>query len=175
VKKLLAGMAVMSVMIGAVDFAAAQEKLRIGVVDLRKVVLESKPGQAHRAARDKTVKDLREKLAKEEQSVRALQEKLDKDKLVLTETQQEQKRKEIADKIAALQKDAQTAQQEVSQRDNDALKKADTLLHAIVADIGKQEKLSMVLDRNQPGLVWIDQPVDITDKVMKAYEAKAGK
>jgi outer membrane protein len=175
VKKLLASVAVLAVMVGAVDFAAAEEKLRIGIVDLRKIVLESKPGQAHRAERDKIVKERREKLAKEEQAVRGLQEKLEKDKLVLTETQQEQKRKEISDKIAALQKEAQTAQQEVSQRDNEALKKADALLHAIVADIGKQEKLSMVVDRNQPGLVWIDQPVDITDKAMKAYEAKAGK
>jgi outer membrane protein len=175
VKKLLASVAVLGVVFGVFNGAAAAQELRIGVVDLRKVVLESKPGQAHRAERDKMVKERRDKLTKEEQSVRAMQEKLEKEKLTLTDKQQEQKRKEIADKIAALQKEAQEAQQEVSQRDSEALKKADVLLHAIVIDIAKQEKLTMVVDRNQPGLVWINEPVDITDKVLKAYEAKAGK
>lgn len=173
--KLLAGLAVWGVLIGAAAAAQAQDPLKIGVVDLRKVVLESKPGQAHRADRDKTIKERSDKLGKEDAAIRAMQEQLEKDKLVLTDKQKEQKQKEIAEKIAALQKASQAAQQEISKRDNEVLKKADALLHSIVAEIGKQEKLSMVVDRNQPGLVWIDAPVDITDKVIKVYETKAGK
>lgn len=174
-KRVLASVLMVALAVGLMTGAQAQEPLRIGVLDVRKVILDSKPGQAHRAERDKLVKERREQIAKEEAAIRALQEKLDKDKLVLTDKQKEQKQKEINDKIAVFQKAAQEAQQDLAKRDNEALARFEAALRGIVGDVAKQEKLSFVIDRNQSGLVWVDEPVDITEKVMKAYEAKSAK
>lgn len=174
-KRVLTGIVAAALMLGAVVGVQAQDKLRIGVLDVRKVVFESKPGKAHRAEREKLVVQKRDQLAKEEAAIRALQEKFEKDKLMLTDKQKEEKQKEIGDKIGAFQRANQQAQQELSKRDSEALSKIDAVLHGVVTDIAKQEKLSFVIDRNQPGMVWVDDPVDITDKVLKAYEAKVGK
>lgn len=173
--RVLKGVVLAGLVLGVVTGAQAQEKLRVGVLDVRKVIFESKPGQAQRVERDKLMKEKRDQIAREESAIRALHEKFEKDKLVLTDKQKEQKQAELKERIAAFQKMSQQAQQEMSKRDNESLAKIDAVLQGIVSEIGKQEKLAFVIDRGQPGVVWVDEPVDITDKVFKAYEAKGGK
>jgi outer membrane protein len=159
----------------AAGAAQADEKLRIGVLDVRKILLESKSGQAHRAELEKMVKERREKIGKEEAGLKALQEKLEKDMLVMTDKQKEQKRKEFDDRVGALKKMSQDAQQEVAKRDNEISGKASAMVRDIVDEIAKQEKVALVVDKNQAGIVWVAEEVDLTDKVLKAYEAKTAK
>lgn len=175
VKRVVASMVVLGCLWGLTAAAQAQDKVRVGMLDLRKVLVESKPGQRHRAEIEKMVKERRDKLTKEETAIKSLQEKLEKDKLVLTQAQKEQKQKEIEGKIADLQKVAQEYQQQVSKRDNELSGAAGAVVREIIADVAKQEKLVMVVDKNQAGVYWVAEPVDITERVAKAYEAKAGK
>jgi outer membrane protein len=167
------------ILVGSVVAAAgavqADEKLRVGVLDVRKVLVESKSGQAHRAELEKMVKERREKIGKEEASLKALQEKLEKDVLVMTDKQKEEKKKEFDDRVGALKKMSQDAQQEVAKRDNEISGKASAMVRGIVDEIAKQEKVALVVDKNQSGIVWVAEEVDLTDKVLKAYEAKTAK
>ncbi len=174
-KRAVASMVVIGCLCGLATAAQAQDKLRIGTLDVRKVLVESKPGQQHRVELEKMVKERRDKLTKEETNIKSLQEKLEKDKLVLTEIQKEQKQKEIERKIADVQKVAQEYQQQVAKRDNELSGEASAIVREIIADIAKQEKLVMVVDKNQSGIFWVEEPVDITERVAKAYEAKVGK
>jgi outer membrane protein len=153
---------------------SAQEKLRVGIVDISKIMAESKIGKEYRGELDKMTKDRRDKLGKEEAAIKALHEKLEKDKLVLNDKQKEQKQKEIEDKVVALRKQVQEAQQEVGKREAELSQKATVSLREVVAVIAKQEKLPIVIDKNPP-IVWAEEEVDITDKVMKAYDAKGVK
>lgn len=174
-KKVVASMAVIGCLCGLATAAQAQDKLRVGVIDVRKVLVESKPGQRHRVELEKMVKERRDKLTKEETNIKSLREKLEKDKLVLTDVQKDQKQKEIEGKIADAQKLAQEYQQQVAKRDNELSGEASAIVREIIADIAKQEKLAMVVDKNQSGIFWVEEPVDITERVAKAYETKAGK
>jgi outer membrane protein len=173
----LAVLAVTACMVGAGSMAVvqAEEVLRVGVLDVRKVMVESKTGQQHRAELEKMIKERRDKLSKEEASIKALQEKLEKDKLVLTDKQKEQKQKEVEDKIGVLKKMSQDAQQEVAKRDGELSTKASGVVRDLINDIAKQEKLALVVDKNQSVIFWVAQEVDITDRVLKAYEAKTSK
>ncbi|HKQ29912.1 MAG TPA: OmpH family outer membrane protein [Burkholderiales bacterium] len=173
-KKAVLGLTILAAL-GVAAVAQAQAKLRVGVIDTRKILVESKSGQQSRAELEKMVKERREKLGKEEAAIKALHEKLEKDKLVLNDGQKAQKQKEIEDRVGALKKMSQDAQQEVGKRDSELSSKAGTLLKEIVDGIAKQEKLAMVIDKNQSGVLWVEEQVDITDKALKAYEAKLGK
>jgi outer membrane protein len=153
----------------------AQEKLRVGIVDARKVLTESKAGQQNRAELDKMVKERREKLSKEDTAIKALYEKLEKDKLMLNDKQKEQKQKEIEDRFSALKKMQQEAQQEVGKREHEFTVKLVAVLREVVAGVAKQEKLAMVISKNQDSIVWVEEEVDITDKVLKAFDAKPAK
>jgi outer membrane protein len=171
VKKVVVGLT-MAAALCVTAAASAQEKVRVGVIDVRKVLVESKHGQQSRAELEKMVKERRDKLGKEEAAIKAMHEKLEKDKLVLNEKQKEQKQKEIQDRVGTLKKMSQEAQQEVGKRDNELSAKASSVLREIVDSIAKQEKLTLVIDKNQSSILWVGEEVDITDRVLKAYEAK---
>jgi len=173
VKKVAAKLSVIGCLCLLGATAHADEGLRVGVIDVRKVLIETKPGQQYRVELEKMVKERRDKLGKDEAVIKSLQEKFEKDKLVLSDQQKEQKKKEIDDKIVTYQKAAQEADQEVKKRDHEILDKASAAVNEIVAQIAKQEKLAMVVERNQTLILWLNEPIDITERVAKAYEAKA--
>lgn len=156
--------------------AYAQDAAQFGYVDMRKAVTESKNGQRIKAELEKFAKQKQEQLAKEEQKVRDVQHAFEKDQLLMTDAQKRDKQKEIQEKIQAFQKMAGEAQREFNQKEQEHTRKVVTEIRAIVAEIAKAEKLALVFEKNDaPVLVlYAEEGPDLTERVMKAYDAKAG-
>lgn len=149
--------------------AAQAEVIGIGYVDMRKVLTENKAGQKVKAELEKAVKTRKEALAKEEERLKSLQAAYEKDKLLLSETQRQDKQKDFQQKYEAYQKHAQQAQRELSQKEAEYTKKALPEIRAIIRDLAKEEKLALVFEKNEiPALYAVDGP-DLTDKVLARY------
>lgn len=154
----------------------AQEKIRVGIVDGRKVLFESAPGKQFRAEMEKMVKDRQTKLSEEEKKIKALRDAAERDKLLLTDKQKEEKRQELEQKFADYQKMRQEMQKQLADHESGITREMSRRINDVVAQVAKEEKLTLVLDKSQPtGIVWVEEPIDITARVLKAYEAKAGK
>ncbi len=169
-KQLVVGLTV----IGCLGLAGAAQadKLRVGVIDVEKIQ-SSKLGQQHRAEIEKMVKERQEKLGKEDKAVKDLNDKYEKDKLTLTDKQKEAKEQEIQQRLNALKKMVQDAQQQVRARETQIAGEADKVVGDIVNTIAKEDKRAIVIAKHQPGVFWVEEEVDITERVLKAYDAKA--
>jgi outer membrane protein len=174
VKTAVRSLIVMVGLLGAMATAQA-EGFRVGVVDVRKVLTEGKSGLQYRATIEKMVKERQDKITKEDVKLRALREDLEKNSLVLSDAQKEQKRKEIDEKVKLLRQMSRDAEDEVKKRESEILGAASKVLRGILDEIAKQEKVAIVVDKAQSGFLWAQEDVDLTEKVMKAYEAKAPK
>jgi outer membrane protein len=152
--------------------AFAAEAARVGYVDLRKVMLESKIGKKNRAEIEKLVAQRKEQLGKEEQKLKALQEAYEKDQLILTEEQKKARHKEFQDRAQAYQKLRAEAEQEVSKKDAEFSQKAVGEVREILAEIARERKLMMVFEKNQQPL-YVEPGPDLTDAVMQKYDARA--
>lgn len=149
--------------------AAHAEVVAIGYVDMRKVLTENKAGQKVKAELEKAVKTRKEALAKEEERLKSLQAAYEKDKLLLSEAQRQEKQKDFQQKYEAYQKQAQQAQRELSQKEAEYTKKAVPEIRAIIRELAKEEKLTLVFEKNEvPALYAVDGP-DLTDKVLARY------
>lgn len=164
---------VMSAALGA-PALAQEEGARLGYVDLRKVILESKHGQRNKAEIEKLVKQKQDQLVKEEAKIKALQQDFEKNKLVLNEQQKKDKQKEFQEKVQAFQKLRAESEKEITAKDAEFTQKALGEIRAIVATIAKEMKLLMVFDRNGQPFYAAPGP-DLTDVVLKQYDAKSGK
>src|SRR3989344_1297901 len=153
--------------------AVAAEPPAIGYVDVRKVMLESKTGKKNRAELEKMIKEKEGALKKEEQKLKAMQEAFQKDQLMMTDAQKQQKQKEFQEKAEAYQKLVRDAKQEVGKKDNEYTSRTLSEVRAIIADLAKEQKLSMVLELSESGLLYADEKMDLTRKVMEKYDAKA--
>ncbi len=145
---------------------------RIGYVDMQRVVTESAAGKRARAEIEGMVKQKQEQVNREGQKLKSLQESLEKEKLTLTEAQKKTKQRDFEKKVQAYQQLAAEAQRDLREKESEFTRKALTDIRAAIRGLAKEEKLLLVFDKNEQLLYAEDGP-DLTDKVIKAYDARA--
>lgn len=153
---------------------AQADEVRIGYVDLRKVVTESKAGQRVKGEIEKTVKERRESLAHEEQQLKTLQQNYEKEKLLLSETQRQAKQKEFDEKLRAYQQSTAEAQREIERRETEFTRKALPQIRAIIRAVAKEQNLTLVFEKNEMPVLYAADGPDLTDKVIQRFDAKGG-
>ncbi len=157
--------------------AFAEDAVRIGYVDLRRVLHESDLGKRHKAEMETLIKQRQGELEKEEETLRAMQQEYEKNRLTLTEAQKKEKQRAFQEKFEAFQQHRNQAQQELSRKDNEFTRQAIAKIRQIVRALAREEKLALVFEKNElDGLLVLyaqDGP-DLTDKVLAAFNA-AGK
>jgi outer membrane protein len=152
--------------------AAADDNFRVGYVDVRKVVMESKKGQRNRAAFEKLVESKKVELEREQKKLKTLQGKIEKELLTMSEDQKQQKQREFQQKVQTYQRKASEAQKELGQKEAELTKSALQEIKAIISGIAKKENLSLVLEKNQQPMLYAQDGPDLTDQVKKKYDAK---
>ncbi|HWR87065.1 MAG TPA: OmpH family outer membrane protein [Acidiferrobacterales bacterium] len=157
-------------LIGAPVLAA--DGVKIGYVDVRAVVLESKSGQQHKVEMEKFVKDKQAALKKEEDKLKTLQQTLEKEMLTLTEAQKQEKQRGFQEKVQAFQKSAQEAEREVRQKDTEYTNKALEEVRKVITEVAKDEKVGLVLGKTEMSVLYAEDGMDLTAKVIKKYDSR---
>ncbi len=165
------------IVISAVVFlfasASASAADRIGYVDMARVVNESAAGKRAKAEIEGIIKQKQEQVNREGQKLKTQQQALEKEQLTLTEAQKRAKQRAFEQKVQAYQKLAAEAQRDIGQKDTERSRQVLTAVRGVIRELAQQENLLLVLEKNdQPVLYAADGP-DLTDKVIKAYDAKA--
>lgn len=151
----------------------AADKPAIGFVDVRKVVMESKIGNKNKVEFEKMIKEKETALTREEEKLKAMQQAFQKDQLLMTEEQKQAKQKAFQEKADAYQKMVKDAKQEVNKKDNEYTAQSLSEVRGIIAGLAKEMKLSLVLEASESGLLYAEEGMDLTAKVLERYNAKA--
>ncbi len=157
-------------LIGAPVLAA--DSVKIGYVDVRAVVLESKSGKQHKVDMEKFVNDKQAALKKEEDKLKTLQQNLEKEMLTLTEAQKQEKQRDFQGKVQAFQKSAQEAEREVRQKDTEYTNKALEEVRKVITEVAKDEKVGLVLGKTEMSVLYAEDGMDLTAKVIKKYDSR---
>ena len=153
----------------------ALAEVKIGFVDVRAAVTESKTGKQFRAEMDTYVKNKQASLKKEEDKLTNLKQKLEKEGLTLSDAQKQQKQKDFQEKVQALQTMAGDADRELRQKDAEFNKQTMEKVRKIANDLAKSEKLNLILIVGREGVLYAEEGMDLTAKVMEKLDAGAGK
>jgi outer membrane protein len=152
---------------------SAADKPAIGYVNLHKVLLESKVGKRNKAELDKLIKEKESTITGEEAKLQAMQQAFQKEQLLMTDAQKLEKQKAFQEKAEAYQKMVGEAKQAVSKKDNEFASKSVADIKVIVANIAKEMKLNLVLDASAGSVLYAEEGMDLTQKVIEKYDAKA--
>lgn len=153
----------------------AADALKVGYVDVRAVLVESKSGKQHRADVEKYIKDKQATLKKEEEKLNSLRQSLEKEQLTLSDAQKQEKQKGFQEKVQALQKLAQDADRELRQKDADFTNKSLEEVRKIITEVAKEEHVGLVLGKTEMSVLYADDGMDLTAKVIQKFDARAGK
>jgi len=147
--------------------AAAQSK--IAVIDVQRVVTESDPGKEVM----QNLRVLSDAKAQEgqalQQKMAALQDQFNKQRFTVSEQRQAEMSKEIEDiqiEIRRFQDDAQRELQEAQRRELGGLEER---ILPIINQVGVTEGYTLIFNKFQSGLVYADEAVDVTDRVIQMF------
>jgi outer membrane protein len=150
----------------------AADSVKIGYVDVRAVVLESKAGKQHKANMETFVKEKQAALKKEEDKLKSLQQTLEKEMLTLTEAQKQDKQRGFQEKVQAFQKLAQDAERELRQKDSEYTNKSLEEVRKVITEVAKEEKVGLMLGKTEMSVLYAEDGMDLTAKVIQKYDSR---
>jgi outer membrane protein len=158
----------------------ASANFRLGIVDFQKALNNVEQGKNIKAklkkefdAKMKDVSKREADLNKLQKDIEALQKKAQSGLLKPEEIQKGQKmeekfRKEI-EEYAKLRKEYGDA---MKTKELEATKGILAKLHNISLDLGRTDGYTMILEKNESGLVYAAEATDLTEKLIQAYNKK---
>src|SRR4028118_1182526 len=98
-------------------------------------------------------------------------EDLKKKRTLLPEETRMQKESELQEGLSKLQQALMRHQQELNQREQEVLQPIVERMQRIVAQIAASEDITLVLDRNQAGIIFAKPHLDLTNEIIRRYNA----
>jgi outer membrane protein len=153
--------------------AFGQDRVKIGFIDVQRAISESVAGKRARDRFQAQVKKAEADLLKEKNELERLKGELDKKGPLLKDDERRNLEGDLQRRYVNYQRSMNDQQQELRQKESamtsDILKE----LEKIVNEVGKAEKFTLILERSQ--ILYSDQGIDITNKVIEVYNSRAKK
>jgi outer membrane protein len=148
---------------------AAAAEFKVGVVDGMDVVSKSAEGKRVQDNIKRKSEELGKPFALKRQDLGKEVEEFQKQAAVMKEDARKRKAEELEKKMADFQKQGSDAEKQLQQFQEKELAPLFQKLESAVKTVAQQEKLDMVLDKRNAGLLYMDPKLDITDKVRSKF------
>ncbi len=157
--------------------AASAQNLKIAFVDMRRALNETNEGKAAMKKLTKHKDKLQKEIEKKEKEILKMKESIEKQQNVLTKDALQAKVEEYYRSVTELQQTYMEYQRELVQKETKATQDILAKLVTIVEEMGKSESYTMIYDRSSGAVVWAPAHLDLTDKLVQAYNQryKSGK
>ena len=155
------------VMAAALVFAggAHAEGLKVAVIDINKILNESEAGKVAKKKIESRYEELKKKVEEKQEEAKKIKDEIDKQKIILGKEKLKEKEDALNARIGELRQLTQEAEKEMQTRQGeltqDVLKSIKVKLEKLVAD----EKIDLVLDQAQGGVVFFNPALDLTARV----------
>jgi len=166
--RLMVRLAMLAVIMMAMAMPAAAQA-KIAVIDVQRVVTESDPGkevmQKLRVLSDAKAQEgqaLQQKMA-------TLQDQFTKQRFTVSEARQAEMTKEIEDAQIAIRRFQDDAQRELQEAQRRELGGLEERILPIINQVGQAEGYTLIFNKFQSGLVYADEAVDVTDRVIQMF------
>jgi outer membrane protein len=143
--------------------------LKVGVVDGMDVVSKSAEGKRVQDSIKRKSEELGKPFAQRRQDLARQVEEFQKQAGVMKEDARKRKAEELEKKMQDFQRQGADAEKQLSQYQEQELKPLFQKLETAVKAVAAENKLDLVLDKRNSGLLYMDPSMDITDKVRSRF------
>lgn len=162
--------AVLALLFFANGLAAGEEPIRVGMIDLQRVFVESKEGRRVVEALKKKKDLLQQRLDTKEKELLDLRTEYDKQAMMLSMDAQQDKKKTIERKRRELEYMLKDLNDEMRRAEERERKRMMRELGSIVEKIGSEGNYAIIFEKRAGGVLYWDKPFDLTDEVITAYD-----
>ncbi len=153
--------------------AAVVEPVRIGVVDMQSVIVQSTKGQRAQAALKAETEAKQKDMNGREEEVRKLQADLERQKAVLSPAALREKEEGIQRKVREIRRLAEDGNRDLQKREAELVGEIQREILQVVTEYGKEKGYSIVLERSVGGVLFVGERADVTKDIVDRFNAKA--
>jgi len=151
--------------------AAPPTSYKIGVVDIQKLQKKSKNFQVISARVKKKFDAMQQKLDEERNGLIKLEDEFKKQSMMLSLDAQEDKKRELEKKRRYYKYIFEDLSQEMKDTESEATADIGKELEKIVKKIAEKEGYTLILEKRTLGLIYYSEVIDLTDRVVEAFDA----
>jgi outer membrane protein len=144
--------------------------LKVAYVDIQRAINECNAGKDAKRTITKEVEKIQRLSADKQKDLQTIKESFEKQTLMLTPEAKASKEKEFQNKVRDYQRWADDNQKEIQQKTQDMERQISAGLIKVIQKIGLDEGYSFILEGSM--LPYASKAIDITDRVIKAYDAQ---
>ncbi len=158
---------------GSVVEAGKTPQIKIAVIDMQRVVRNSRPGKRVMERLNKKFESLQKKLEEKRKEIRAFKQDLERKAPLMSEDARIEKEREYKKKLRDFKDQSDDAQFEMRQEESKCMDPILKEIQKVVGQIGERDGYGLILEKNMPGIYYINPHIDISDQVIKAYDRQA--
>jgi outer membrane protein len=151
--------------------AFCANNVKVGILDMQKLQMESKNFKKVAKRFEDKFESLKKKIQKEQNILKKAEEEWEKQSSMLSSEARETKRIELEKKRMNYKHVAEDYSSQLRNAELEVQREVGKDLDKIVKDIGDKKGYTIILERRTIGLVYYADGLDITDEVIKAYDA----
>ncbi len=159
-------------LLGFGSFTFAAEPLKIAYVDMQKALNYCEAGKEAKRQIASEVGRLQKEFNDMQKELEKIKEDLEKRGSVLSENARQQKERDYQTKLRDLQRLQRDSQEDLRRKDREYSDRILKNLEAIIKKIGEEGKYTLILERNQPTIIYISNLLDLTDEVIRRSDKK---
>jgi len=149
--------------------------VKIGYVDLQRVMIESEKGKEAKKSLGDELEKLKKNLTQKQEELQKMKDALDKQSAMITPEARADKEKQYQSKLKDYQRIANDYQTELQQKDQEFTQKILKELEEVIKGMGDNEKYTLILEKSQAGIIFAPTTIDVTDKVITLYNEASKK
>ncbi len=150
--------------------SAVAADMKVGVMNVQKVLVESVSGKAAKEKFDQKMQNLQAKFKTEEQDLVDMQSEIEKKSSAWSEETKQVKVREFQKKRRELQEKSEDARFELKTLQDKELAPILKALEGVVTSYGKDNGYTLILD-SKSGVIYFSDAVDITDQLVKELDS----
>lgn len=151
--------------------AAPSAGVKIGIVDFERAINEVNEGKSAKAQLKSEFDSKKKELETMENDLKNMKNDLDKQRMILSADALKTKSDAFQEKFRTYQEKTRNYSTEMAQKETTMTKSIVEKLQGLVAKIANSEGYNYVFEKSQGGIIVGPQNADLTDRVIKDYNA----
>lgn len=152
--------------------SAASAEVKIGYVDLQRALNEVEEGKNAKAKLKKEFDGRQGTLDVKQDELKKMKTEFDKQALVLAEDKKRAKQEELQQKFFELQGLYAKLQKELSGQEQELTQAIFQKMGAIISEIAERDGFTLVLEKNDGGVLYAPPASDLTNELIRRYNDK---
>jgi outer membrane protein len=150
----------------------AAEPLKIAYVDMQKALNYCEAGKEAKRQMTLEVEKMQKVFAGKQKELEKIKEDLEKRGSVLSENVRREKDRDYQAKLRDLQRLQKDYEDDLRRKDREFTERILKNMEVIIKQMGEEGKYTVILEKNQPTILFISNSLDLTEEVIKRIDQK---